>query len=304
MRIWPILCLALLAGCTQAVHGTAVAPPDASPSAARPSNLALVDAEATKEVLLATASAVEGVFSFDPANPDAQQQAVTKYLTGSARTEVEKLLGPVRQAGAQVSSKVNDVAVSELTENSARVLVMIDQTSARPGGQSTKGGAAVVAVGKREQGAWQYSEISVNPTLKSIPKSTGGGLVEARDKALTAAHTGIVTLLSIDGNDVSGSLDRQLTVLTEPLLTQMRGAMTTAAQTMREKRTTVTVAEDPMVAATAVTPDVVTGLALVKTTVTSADAPQPAERVMRMKFELAKQDNGWKFRGINNLVAS
>nr|WP_157527321.1 hypothetical protein [Kibdelosporangium sp. MJ126-NF4]CTQ88488.1 hypothetical protein [Kibdelosporangium sp. MJ126-NF4] len=269
------------------------------PASSKPVNLAAVDPAATESVLAATKTAIEAVFSFDPANPGGQQQAVAQHLTGSARTEVDKLLGPVREAGAQVTSKVHDAAVSELYETSARVLVMVDQTSTRPGGQSGAGAAAILAVAKREQNTWRYSEIVVNPTLKSLPKPwSDNAMAQVRDTALAEVHTNLVSLMGVDGNDVDGSLNRQLAVTAEPLLSQMRGAMTNAAQTLKEKRTTVTVARDPMIAAKTVGADLVTGLALVKTTVTSVDAPQPTERVLRVQFEAERQSDGWKFRSM------
>ncbi|WP_143230745.1 hypothetical protein [Actinosynnema sp. ALI-1.44] len=300
MRVWPILCVVLLAGCTQTVQGTAVSPAgEAKP--AKPANLALVDTKATEDVLAATKRAVEGVFSFAPADPGAQQQAVTKYLTGSALSEVEKLLGPVRQSGTTITAKVHDAAVSELTDTTARVLVMVDQTGTRPGGPPTTGGASILVVGQREQGAWRFNEITANPALKSVPKAPGDPVADARDQGVAAAYSGVVTLMSLDGNDIDNSLKRQQAATTDPLLTELRQATANSAQQLRESRTNVTVARDPMVAAKTATADVVTGLALVKTTVSSTATPQPAERVLRIEFEMAKTADGWKLGKVATL---
>ncbi|QFU94218.1 hypothetical protein [Amycolatopsis sp. YIM 10] len=296
MRIWPILCLVVLAGCTQAVPGTPALPP-------APANLALVDVAATSDVLTASKSAMESVFSYDPASPGTQADAAAKLLTGAARTQVESMLGQVRQAGATVTTTAREAAVAELTPTSAKVLMMLDQTSTMPGSASpSTGGAAVLVTAQREGTTWRAADIVVNPALAPVPASPGGPVAEARDSALAAARTGLVAFMELDSTDVDGWYQRQLAISTEPLLSDIRASQQSSAEAVRSQGSKVTVAPDPAVAAKSATPDLVLGLAVVKTSVVSTASPQPAEKVVRVAFELARQPDGWKFRALSTVL--
>ncbi|MBN6036093.1 hypothetical protein [Amycolatopsis sp. 195334CR] len=285
----------VLVGCAQAVPGAPALPPVSS-------NLALVDVVATNDVLTASRTAIEAVFSFDPANPGAQADAAAKHLTGGARTQVESTLGQVRQAGVKATTTVREAAVAELTPASAKVLMMLDQTSTRPGSAaSSTGGAAVLVTAQREGTTWRAADIVVNPALPPVPASPGGPVADARDSALAAARSGLVTFMSVDSNDVDGWFSGQLAIATDPLLSELRAGQQGAAAAVRQQGTKVTVAPDAAVAAKSATPDLVVGLAVVKTSVTSTASPQPAERVDRVAFELARQPDGWKFRALSIL---
>ncbi|MGC7093729.1 hypothetical protein ACPZ19_03600 [Amycolatopsis lurida] len=272
--------------------GTAVPPP----------NLALVDVAATTDVLTASKSAMEAVFSYDPASPGAQADAAAKHLTGAARTQVENLLGEVRQAGAKVTTAVREAAVAELTPASAKVLMMVDQTSTLPGSASpSTGGASVLVTAQREGTTWRTADIVVNPALTPVPASPGGPVAEARDSALAAARTGLVAFMELDSADVDGWYQRQLAISTEPLLSEVRASQQSSADAVRSQGSKVTVAPDPAVAAKSATPDLVLGLAVVKTSVANTASPQPAEQVMRVAFEMARQPDGWKFRALSTV---
>ncbi|WP_162788674.1 hypothetical protein [Amycolatopsis albispora] len=266
-----------------------------------PANLALVDLAATNDVLTASKTAVEGVFSFDPANPGAQADAAAKHLTGAARTQVEERLGEVRQTGAKVTTVAREAAVAELTPGSAKVLVLLDQTSTRTDPvQSSSGGAALLVTAQREGGKWLANDIVASPTLAPVPASPGGPVAEARDSALAAARTGLEAFMRVDSNDLDGWIDRQLAVAAEPLLSQIRAGAQNTVDAVRTQGTTVTVAPDMAIAAKSAAPDLVTGLAVAKTTVTNPGT-QPTERVLRITFEMTRQPDGWKLRALSNL---
>ncbi|MFF1731223.1 hypothetical protein [Streptomyces sp. NPDC058247] len=96
-------------------------------------NTALTDPARTSEVKGQAAEAVNALFSYDHANPGAEEKAVATLLTGKAVEQHRRLLAPVlAQAKKQktvVTTTVTDSAVERIDGNRARVLVFADQSS-------------------------------------------------------------------------------------------------------------------------------------------------------------------------------
>ncbi|MGW6400798.1 hypothetical protein [Streptomyces sp. NPDC055134] len=96
-------------------------------------NTALTDPARTSEVKGQAAEAVNALFSYDHANPGAEEKSVATLLTGKAVEQHRKLLAPVlAQAEKQktvVTTTVTDSAVERIDGNRARVLVFADQSS-------------------------------------------------------------------------------------------------------------------------------------------------------------------------------
>ncbi|MEU8482892.1 hypothetical protein [Streptomyces sp. NPDC048641] len=96
-------------------------------------NTALTDPARTSEVKGQAAEAVNALFSYDHANPGAEEKAVATLLTGKAVEQHRGLLAPVlAQAKKQktvVTTTVTDSAVERIDGNRARVLVFADQSS-------------------------------------------------------------------------------------------------------------------------------------------------------------------------------
>lgn len=105
-------------------------------------NVAFVDTDATQQVTDQVSAAVQAVFSYNYANLDRTRRAADRYLIGEARKKYE---GFFEKASAKVTERrlvrtatVRSVGVRVLHENSATVLVFLDQQSlvTRDNGQS------------------------------------------------------------------------------------------------------------------------------------------------------------------------
>ncbi|WP_353942313.1 hypothetical protein ABII15_12115 [Streptomyces sp. HUAS MG91] len=130
-RILAALCLlTLLLG---AFAGWAHARAHALTDTAAAQNTALTDPARTSDVKGQAEKAVNALFSYDYANPQAEQKAAATLLTGKAVDQHRTLLAPVlAQAEKQktvVTTTVTDSAVERIDGDRARVLVYADQSS-------------------------------------------------------------------------------------------------------------------------------------------------------------------------------
>ncbi|WP_432067557.1 hypothetical protein [Streptomyces sp. C10-9-1] len=98
-------------------------------------NTALTDTARTSEARGAATRAVEAVFRYDFADPEALDRAVAAHLTGGAVEQHAELLAPVREQGPRqrlvLTTTVTDSGVERVEGDRARVLVYADQSSTR-----------------------------------------------------------------------------------------------------------------------------------------------------------------------------
>ncbi|MBD0747799.1 nuclear transport factor 2 family protein [Streptomyces sp. CBMA152] len=128
-------------------------------------NTALADTARTSEVKGVVDDAVQGIFSYDHANPAKSEAAVKTALTGAAVEQYRAMIAPVREQGPRqklvLTTTVTDSGVEVVDGDRARVLVFADQSSTRTGkGGGTTVAAAMFAVDAVHQaGVWRIASI-------------------------------------------------------------------------------------------------------------------------------------------------
>lgn len=124
-----------------------------SPSTA---NAALVDTGRTAEVSAAVTSALNQVFSYSYDRTGDTERAAAGLLSGEARATYDRLFAQVRDlAPGQklvLTTRVVSSAVQELTDDSARLLVFLDQSATRADRDTSNAAAAQLSVTARLDG--------------------------------------------------------------------------------------------------------------------------------------------------------
>ncbi|MCQ6551611.1 hypothetical protein NPS70_00110 [Streptomyces sp. C10-9-1] len=114
-------------------------------------NTALTDTARTSEAGGAATRAVEAVFSYDFADPEALDRAVAAHLTGAAVEQHAELLAAVREQGPRqrlvLTTTVTDSAVERVEGDRARVLVYADQSSTRTAAEGAAGDTGKAGAG-------------------------------------------------------------------------------------------------------------------------------------------------------------
>lgn len=133
-------------------------------SAAAAQNHAVVDAVATAKVTNDVSVALAKVLSYDYNDPDTTQKAAEALLAGDARKEYETLYASLKErAPGQkllLTAQVEAAGVKELTDNSAKLLVFLDQSSRRAADKEASVSAAQIAVSaKKVNGHWKITEL-------------------------------------------------------------------------------------------------------------------------------------------------
>ncbi|MEV1018923.1 hypothetical protein [Streptomyces sp. NPDC050264] len=131
------------------------------------SNTALTDPARTSEVKGQAGKAVNALFSYDHANPQAEEKAAATYLTGKAVAQHRTLLAPVlaqaKKEKTVVTTTVTDSAVERLDGDRARVLVFADQsstsTAAKAKDAANYAGAMLAVDLVHRDGRWLVSAI-------------------------------------------------------------------------------------------------------------------------------------------------
>ncbi|MFE0874067.1 hypothetical protein ACFW4X_04120 [Streptomyces smyrnaeus] len=174
-RRLPALCAVLTLACG-GFTGWAATEAQSLRDTASARNTALADAARTSEVKGEVTSAVNALFSYDHAEPEKNERAARRLLTGRAVEQHRALLARVRaQDSGQkhvLTTTVTDSAVTTLEGDRARVLLFADQHSAR-----------TAANAKGEDGAKDKS----GTKDESGAKDKGGGGEQAKDDNATYA---------------------------------------------------------------------------------------------------------------------
>ena len=133
-------------------------------SASAAQNHAVVDATATAKVKNDVSVALAKVLSYDYNDPARTQKAAEELLSGKARTEYDTLYASLeeRAPGQKLflTAQVEAAGVKELTDNSAKLLVFLDQSSQRATDEEATVAAAQIAVtAKKINGTWKITEL-------------------------------------------------------------------------------------------------------------------------------------------------
>ncbi|MET8994112.1 hypothetical protein [Amycolatopsis sp. NPDC004169] len=133
----------------------------ANPAAA---NRALTDVAATADVTSAVTLAVNRIFSYSYDRTDVTEKAAAAVLRGSAKDSYDKLFAEVRRKAPEqklvLTSRVSAIAVQELENGHARLLVFLDQSAVRADNNAIDSAAAQLSVtAEHTNGGWVVTEL-------------------------------------------------------------------------------------------------------------------------------------------------
>ncbi|MEU5257926.1 hypothetical protein [Amycolatopsis sp. NPDC021455] len=122
-------------------------------------NLALTDVGATADVTSAVTIAMNQIFSYSYDRTDVTEKAAAAVLRGPAKDSYDKLFAEVRQKAPEqklvLTSRVSAIAVQELRNGHARLLVFLDQSAVRADNNATDSAAAQLSVtAEHADGHW------------------------------------------------------------------------------------------------------------------------------------------------------
>jgi Mce-associated membrane protein len=157
---WLSAAIVLLAATGTALTATSFVLRD-SPAA---TNRALTDGAATRQVAAAVSGDLEQIFSYNYTDLQSTRLAAQRVLAGSAAHEYSELFPELHNAVGQqlsVTTTVTHAGVTELSGESAQILVFMNQTATR--GASTVGGtpyhAQLAITAELRGGRWRIVDI-------------------------------------------------------------------------------------------------------------------------------------------------
>ncbi len=153
-----------------------------SDAAATTDNAALVDVATTAEVEEAVTDAAERLFSLDHNNLGENRKAADELLVnGDVRNTYEAMMRDVRQKAPEQKLVVTTTAVRSavvrLQDDTARVLVYLDQSATRTGNEQTSAaGSAMWFRAEQHDGTWKIADMDTYSAGQSMnPESDASG---------------------------------------------------------------------------------------------------------------------------------
>ena len=131
-------------------------------SAADTSNAAVIDVRATADVQSQVGQALTQVLTYDNQSPKTTQQAADRLLAGDARKEYDTLFASLQERAPDqelvLTAQVQVVGVKQLDDDSAELVVFLDQSSRRADDNEASVSAAQLSVTADKVGdAWKIS---------------------------------------------------------------------------------------------------------------------------------------------------
>lgn len=127
-------------------------------------NRALTDSEATTRVAGDVSNALGKVFSYSPQATAVTKESAKQLLAGKALQQYAALFGQVEKQSADqkltLTTHVVRAGVTRLTENSAHLLVFLDQVYEREGKPATTAAAQLSVTAQLRDGHWTVVEIT------------------------------------------------------------------------------------------------------------------------------------------------
>ena len=129
-------------------------------------NRALYDVAGTSEVEGVVSTGIARILTYDYSRPDATRAAADELLRGQARSEFDDLYATLVDLAPDqkltMDARVSAVSVQELSGDSGRLLVFLDQSTRRGTDGEVNVGAAQVAVGvSRKDGVWRVVDLDI-----------------------------------------------------------------------------------------------------------------------------------------------
>lgn len=129
-----------------------------------PRDRAVLDDVATTQVTGDVSTALSKVFSYKPDDVAATERAAATELAGSALKRYRQIFGQVkRQAPAQrvtLTTRVVRAGVISLTDDTATLLLFLDQTASRAGKpDGTPAAAQLLVTARHDHGHWSITDL-------------------------------------------------------------------------------------------------------------------------------------------------
>ncbi|MFJ7199338.1 MULTISPECIES: hypothetical protein [unclassified Streptomyces] len=163
-RRWPLVVAAVLAVALLATGGVLFAEGRALRDTPATSNRALTDSEATTRVAGDVSNALGKVFSYSPQATAVTKESAKQLLAGKALQQYAALFGQVEKQAADqkltLTTHVVRAGVTRLTDDSAHLLVFLDQVYEREGRPATTAAAQLSVTAQLRDGRWTVVEIA------------------------------------------------------------------------------------------------------------------------------------------------
>lgn len=129
-------------------------------------NLAMIDQDATNDVVRAVKVGFGRILVYDYRHPQRAERAATDFLTSDAADQYREIHDALAAAGRRQKlvhvSTVADVGIQHLTASTAELLVFLEQETVRTTDGATNHAPAQIHVeAVREDGAWKVSSIEL-----------------------------------------------------------------------------------------------------------------------------------------------
>ncbi|MFD4944770.1 hypothetical protein ACFVYE_08345 [Streptomyces sp. NPDC058239] len=163
-RRWPRIVAAVLVVALIAAGGGLFAKGRQLRDTPATSNRALTDSEATTRVAGDVSNALGKVFSYSPQATGVTKEAAKQLLAGKALQQYAALFGQVEKQAADqkltLTTHVVRAGVTRLADNSAHLLVFLDQVYEREGKPATTAAAQLSVTAQLRDGHWTVVEIT------------------------------------------------------------------------------------------------------------------------------------------------
>ncbi|MCX4736055.1 hypothetical protein [Streptomyces sp. NBC_01363] len=163
-RRWPRIVAAVLVVALLATGGALFVEGRALRDTPATSNRALTDSEATTRVAGDVSNALGKVFSYSPQATAVTKESAKQLLAGKALQQYAALFGQVEKQAADqkltLTTHVVRAGVTRLTDDSAHLLVFLDQVYEREGKQATTAAAQLSVTAQLRDGHWTVVEIT------------------------------------------------------------------------------------------------------------------------------------------------
>lgn len=156
--VWTLVVALLVAGGGLFVMGRQLRDTSAT------SNAALTDSEATTRVAGDVTNALGKVFSYSPSATAVTKESAKQLLAGKALQQYAALFGQVEKQAADqkltLTTHVVRAGVTRLTDDSAHLLVFLDQVYERRGKTASTAAAQLSVTAQLRDGRWTIVEIT------------------------------------------------------------------------------------------------------------------------------------------------
>ncbi|MER6102784.1 hypothetical protein ABT115_10775 [Streptomyces sp. NPDC001832] len=163
-RPWPRIVAAVLVVALLAAGGALFVKGRQLRDTPATSNRALTDSEATTRVAGDVSNALGKVFSYSPQATGVTKEAAKQLLAGKALQQYAALFGQVEKQAADqkltLTTHVVRAGVTRLADNSAHLLVFLDQVYEREGKPATTAAAQLSVTAQLRDGHWTVVEIT------------------------------------------------------------------------------------------------------------------------------------------------